>query len=428
MGALNKLTDAQARNAKPNKDTGKASKISDGGGLTLLVKEVGKYWQLRYRFLGKEQTLSLGVYPQVSLAQAREARDKAKTQLKEGINPSAQKRSAQMLESVEDTFEYVALEWLELNKSNLAGSTYQKSLWLLELLFPSIGGKPIRTLTPKDMLDAVRLIEARGTHESAHRAKQKAGQVFRYAIACDRADNDPTTALRGALAPVQQTPRAAITEPKKIGELLRAIDGYSGHFTTAFALRLGSLVFVRPGELRMMEWVELDYENHLWRIPAQKMKMRQEHIVPLSRQAREILERIRPLTGTGRYVFPGIRTAERPMSENTLNAALRRLGYQKTEMTAHGFRAMASTRLNEMGDFSSDIIERQLAHVERHTVRGRYNRAIHLDKRIELMQYWADYLDKLKSPDNDRKLIIGNVDDIADARESRIKNIGAASP
>lgn len=263
-------------------------------------------------------------------------------------------------------------------------------------LFPYLGSRRAADITAPELLAALRRVEARGIHETTHRVKQRAGQVFRYAVATGRAERDPSADLKGALAPVVSRNHAALTRPDEIAELLRAIAGYQGHAVASAALKLAPLVFVRPGELRRMEWQELDLDAAEWRIPASKMKMREAHIVPLSRQAVAILRELEPLTGRGQYVFPSVRTASRPMSENTLNAALRRLGYTKEQMTAHGFRAMASTRLNEMG-WDADVIERQLAHAERNKVRAAYNRAQYLTERRRMMQAWADHLECLKA-------------------------------
>ena len=271
-----------------------------------------------------------------------------------------------------------------------------KSEWLLSTVWPWLGALPITQIDAPALLSTLRRIEARGAHETAHRTKEKCGQVFRYAIATGRATRDPSTDLRGALAPIVSTSRAAVTDPGQVGDLLRAIDGYSGQFITRCALRLAPLLFVRPGELRHAEWSELDLDAAMWRIPAGKMKMREGHVVPLAPQAVAILRELHRLTGRGRYCFPSLRTPDRPMSENTINAALRRLGFDKDTMTGHGFRAMASTRLNEMG-WAPDVIERQLAHAERNKVRAAYNRAQYMAERKTMMTAWADYLDALRS-------------------------------
>lgn len=374
-------------------------KLGDGGGLFLDVRANGsRYWRMKYRHAGKERLLSFGVYPEVSLAEARRRRDAARVAIRDGADPAAVKRSRKVAErlSAANSFEAIASEWLETQRRKLAPATFAKSEWLLGNVTPWIGALPIAEIDAPTLLATLRRIEARGAHESAHRTKEKCGQVFRYAIATGRATRDPSADLRGALAPIVRTSRAAITDPGLMGDLLRALDGYSGQFVTRCALRLGPLVFVRPGELRHAEWSEFDLDAALWRIPAHKMKMREAHTVPLSPQAVAILRELEPLTGRGRYLFPSLRTPAEPMSENTINAALRRLGFDKDTMTGHGFRAMASTRLNEMG-WAPDVIERQLAHAERNKVRAAYNRAQYMAERKKMMTAWADYLDALRS-------------------------------
>jgi integrase len=331
------------------------------------------------------------------LKRAREKRDEARRLVADGIDPSA-KRKAEKAAEV-DTFEAIARECLGLQSKKLLPVTLKKAHWLLGHLYPYIGKLPIRELTAPDTLAALRKIEARGHHETTHRAKQKCGQVFRYAIATGRAERDITGDLRGALASATVRHHASITDPSKIGALLRAIDGYDGEQTTASALALAALTFVRPGELRGAEWSEFDIENAEWRIPASRMKMGDLHIVPLSTQSVAILRELQPLTSRSRYVFPSLLSRDRPMSDNTVNTALRRLGYSKDEMTGHGFRSMASTCLNEMG-FHPDLIELQLAHAERNKVRAAYNKAQRLGERRHMMQKWADYLDGLRAGAN----------------------------
>ncbi|TCO40440.1 tyrosine-type recombinase/integrase [Dokdonella fugitiva] len=391
---MGKLTALAIKSAAPGK-------LFDGGGLFLLVRQSGsRLWRMKYRFAGKELLLSFGAYPEVSLAEARQRRDEARALLREGVDPSQARRARKVAARVgaAESFRAIADEWLARQKDALAPVTRAKAQWLLGLLAP-IHAMPIAAIAAPDVLAALRRIESAGTIETAHRARQKASQVFRYAVATGRAMRDPTADLRGALAPVVATSHAAITDPSKVAELLRALDGYIGQPTTAAALKLSALLFVRPGELRAMEWAEVDLDAHEWRIPASRMKMREGHVVPLATQAVAILRAIQPLTGSRRYVFPSLRTPDRPMSENTITAALRRLGYDGDTMTAHGFRAMASTRLNEMG-WSPDVIERQLAHAERNKVRAVYNRAMYLKERIRMMQAWADYLDALRSGSN----------------------------
>lgn len=393
------LTDTLIRKTKP---TDKPLKLFDGGGLFLLVQPNGaRYWRLKYRVDGKEKLLALGVYPTVTLADARQRREDARKLLANGSDPSAMKQAAKAkrLEAaivVADTFEAVAREWMA--RQEVAEVTASKSRWILEsFLFPEIGSLPIAEVTPRVLLDALRKIEGRGLLETARRAKIKAGQVFRSALREGKAEADPTASLRGALKAPRGEHRATITDPAKIGELLRAIECFSGQYVTLCALKLAPLVFVRPGELRKAEWAEFDLDGAIWRIPGERMKMKAPHIVPLSSQAVDLLRDLHRLTGTERYVFPGVRTASRPMSENTVNAALRRLGYAKDEMTGHGFRSMAASRLNEMG-WNADAIERQLAHKEPNKVRAAYTHAAHyLEERTRMMQAWADYLDGLRN-------------------------------
>lgn len=389
---IGKLSALAVQNAKTGKHF-------DGGGLYLDVRANGsKYWRLKYRYSGKERLLAFGMFPEVSLAEARRRRSDARACLREGRDPGVVKRAEKVAMKVAEanTFEAVSREWLDTQKKKLSDSTFAKAEWTLEkLAFPWLGSRPIAAIIPADILATVRRVESRGANETAHRLKQRIQQVFRYAIATQRAERNPASELRDALKPVVSRRRAAITDPTSIGELLRDIEGYRGHLSTLCALKLAPLVFVRPGELRHAEWTEIDLEAAEWRIPAAKMKMREEHIVPLAPQALAILSEIQPLTGGRRYVFPGVRSVHEPMSENTVNAALRRLGYDKETMCGHGFRALASTRLNEMG-FAPDVIERQLAHAERNKVRAAYNRAQHLSERRRMMLEWAGYLDGLR--------------------------------
>lgn len=390
------LTENAIRNIKPQAST---KRLSDSCGLYLEVSPSGgKYWRYKYRFHGKEKRLALGVYPRVTLKEARNARDDARRMLDKGNDPGQSRKAAKAARSElqADSFEGVAREWFKKFSPNWAESHASKILRRLELdIFPWIGGRPIRQINAPELLGVVRRIEARGALETAHRALQNAGQVFRYAVATGRADRDPSRDLKGALPPPKEKHHASITEPKAIGALLRAIDGYQGNNITRCALKLAPLVFVRHGELRRAEWAEIDLEKAEWRLPAEKMKARVPHVVPLSKQAMEVLRELQPLTGNGKYLFPGLRGRERPMSENTVNAALRRMGYSKGDMTGHGFRSMASTILNEQG-WHRDAIERQLAHGERDAVRAAYNYAEHLLERRKMMQAWAGYLDSLR--------------------------------
>jgi integrase len=389
------LTHIAINGAKP---TAKPYKLADAGGLYMLVHPNGsKYWRLKYRFAGKEKVLALGIYPHVSLADARERRDQAKKLLANNTDPGEVKQTLKIKakQSAANTFEAVAREWHTKQSVKWVPKNAARTLSLLERnIFPFLGKIPIAQVTPASLLDTIQKIEKRGNIETAHRAMMNCGQIFRYAIATGRAQADLSLVLKGALTPVKAKHHASITDPKTIGDLLRTLEAYNGSFVTRAALRLAPLVFVRPGELRGAEWADVDLENGEWRIPAQKMKMKSLHIVPLCSQAKEILRELHQHTGHGKYLFPGVRDAERPMSENTVNAALRRLGYGKDEMTGHGFRSMASTILHEQG-WPHEAIERQLAHAERNKVSAAYNYAEHLPKRREMMQAWADYLDAL---------------------------------
>jgi integrase len=389
------LTDTAIRKAKP---ADKPQKLTDGAGLYLLLNPNGsRWWRFDYRFDGKRKTLSMGTYPETSLAGAREKRDLARGQLQSGIDPGTHRKATKAAgeERAANSFSVIAEEWLA-KQQNMAPATLEKARWTFgSLVNPWIGHRPISEIDAPEMLKLLQRIEERGAHETAHRTKQRCGQIFRYAIATGRARHDPTADLKGALTPAKVKHRAAITDSAKMGELLRAIDGYTGSFVVRSALKLAPLLFVRPGELRQAEWTEFDLDAGQWRIPALKMKMREEHIVPLPDQAVAVLRELHPLTGRGQYIFPGERSRQRPMSDAAVNAALRRMGFDKDTMTGHGFRAMASTRLNEMG-WPADVIERQLAHAERNKVRAAYNRAQYLAERKKMMQVWANYLDTLK--------------------------------
>jgi integrase len=393
------LTDTFVKNVKP-KGSGAGEKYADGGNMYLLVSATGKYWRMNYRFMGKQKTLALGVYPAVSLAEARKRREKAREQLAMDIDPSTAKREDKQAKAdlAANTFELVARTWLKKTSAKRKDVTQDRITTLLEHdVFPFIGNLPIHTVGPRDVLDkAVRKIEARGSIDTAHRAKQICGQIFRYAVAVGLAERDVTADLRGALAEIPKAHFSAITEPKPVGDLMRSIFDYTGHPCTVAALKLSPLVFVRPGELRTAEWAEIDLDAAEWRIPGSKMKMKIDHIVPLSTQAVEILRSVHPISGHGRYVFPSLRTGERPMSDNTINAALRGLGYSKEVHTAHGFRAMARTILDEVLGERVDFIEHQLAHTVKDPNGRAYNRTAHLPARREMMQRWANYLDKLR--------------------------------
>jgi integrase len=395
------LTDVKIKAAKPGVKsdgtlTNKRYRLSDERGLYLEVAPSGgKWWRLKYRIEGKEKRLSLGTYPDVGLKDARRKRDIFRQQIADGIDPSLSRKVEKQSQSGINTFEVTAREWHEKHRINWSDSHASRTLTRLENdVFPYLGNKLASEISAPDLLVVLRKVEHRGALETAHRINQICGQVFRYAIATGRADRDLAADLKGALPPAKVKHHPSITDPRQIGALMRAIRGLSGSIITAVALKLAPLVFVRPGELRHAEWSEIDLGNAEWRIPSEKMKMNAPHIVPLSKQAISLLEEIRQVTGRGQYVFPSNRTVTRPMSNNTVNAALRRLGYSKDEMTGHGFRSMASTILNEK-HWNSDAIERQLAHSERDGVRAAYNYAQYLPERRKMMQEWADYLDRL---------------------------------
>ena len=392
------LSVKEIENIKPG---AKPQRFFDEKGLYLEVAPSGgKWWRFKYRFDGKEKRLSLGVYPDVSLKSARTKRDDARTLLADGVDPGEQRKAMKVARAdrMANSFEVVGREWFGKYSPNWAASHADKIIQRLERdIFPWVGGRAIAEIKVPELLACLRRIESRGALETAHRALQNCGQVFRYAVATGRAERDPTVDLRGALPPVNRTHHAAITDPKAIGELLRAMDGYQGAFITKCALRLAPLVFVRPGELRKAEWTEFNLDSAEWNIPAERMKMKDAHLVPLSQQAVGILRELHSLTGEGLYVFPGARTNGRPMSDNAVLAALRRMGYAKDEMSGHGFRAMARTILDEVLGVRSDYIEHQLAHSVRDPNGRAYNRTAHLAERRKMMQLWSDYLDKLKA-------------------------------
>lgn len=379
----------------------KPYKLYDGRGLFLLINpKGGKYWRFKYRFGGKEKTLALGVYPDLSLAKAREKRQEARERVADDIDPGVVKRLKKIHQFEEETngFEALAREWFETRMVDKSEQHQSRTIRALENdLFPQIGRRPINQVTAPELLMALRKIEARGAIETAHRAKQTAGQVFRYAIATGRAERDPSADLKGALKSPTKKHLAAITEPKDVGKLLVAIEGFQGTASVKAALRLSPILFARPGELRHMEWEEINWEEERWELPPEKMKMKQPHIVPLPKQALEILKEHHRTTGRGRYVFPSARGGSRPLSENGVRTALRTLGYDNDTMTPHGFRAMARTILDEVLDYRVDWIEHQLAHAVRDTNGRAYNRTAHLEGRRDMMQGWADYLDNLKT-------------------------------
>ncbi len=379
----------------------KPVKLSDEKGLFLLIAPSGgKLWRFKYRMGGKEKKLALGRYPDVSLKDARDRCVDARKLVADGVDPSEKKRSDRLDATLNAaaTFGAVAVEYIaKCEREGRANVTVGKARWLLSLLEPDLGGRPVSEISPAELLAALKKVEARGHLETARRMRSFAGRVFRYAVATTRANADPAAALRGALVTPTVTHHAAILDVKGVGALLRAIDGYEGQPMTQLALMLAPHVFLRPGELRQAEWAEIDLATGIWKIAASKMKMRQPHMVPLSRQSIEILKAARALTGRYRYVFASLYPGTRPMSENTINAARRRLGYAGNEMTAHGFRAMACTLLNECGKWNPDAIERALAHKAADGVRGTYHRGAHWDERVRMAQWWSDHLDTLRT-------------------------------
>jgi len=393
------LTDTFVKNTKYTGASTK-EKYTDGDGMYLLVMSSGKYWRMDYRFADKRKTLALGTYPEVTLSVARQRREAARKQLAHGIDPGAAKQEAKQAQAamLANTFEKVALDWLDKTKADRMASTQAKvTTWLQKDVFPYIGSMAISTIGARDVLGALRHMEARGALDSVQRVKQICGQVFRYAVATGSAERDPTPDLKGALTKAVPGHFAAITDPKQAGALMRAIYAYAGHPQVQTALKLSAMLFVRPGELRSMEWAELDLDAAEWRIPGSKMKMKVDHLVPLSTQALALIEAMKPLTGTRRYVFPSIgRSEDRPMSENTINSALHAMGINKETHSAHGFRAMARTIMDEVLGERVDLIEHQLAHNVKDPLGRAYNRTSHLPARRDMMQRWSDYLDKLR--------------------------------
>lgn len=392
------LTDREIRSVRPND---KLIKLSDGGGLQLwATPDEAKRWRLAYRHNGKQKTLALGVYPETSLRQARKAREDAKRLLNSGQDPALLRKldKAAKAKASANTFNALADELLEKKRlERKASRTFDKVEWLLNLARPDLGERPIVQITAPEILRVLKVVEARGRLESANRLRATIGQVFRFAVATGRADMDPTAALRGAIASPLVKHRAAIVEPKAFGGLLRAIAGYEGAPETKAALELMALTFARPGEIRAAEWTEFDLDGAVWSIPAAKMKMRRPHRIPLAPRAVALLRELHRLTGNGRFVFPSSWSRERCMSENTLNAALRRLGFTKDEMTAHGFRSSASSMLNECGLWHPDAIERQLAHVDNDSVRRAYARADYWDERVRMMNWWAERCEAMQA-------------------------------
>ena len=388
-------------------------RLSDGAGLYLLLFVNGGShgWRLDYSIHGRRKTLSLGTYPEVSLSEARHKAAAARALVRQGTDPSeVRKQGRQTLrrqqvierlvaagQPIPESFEAVAREWYAKHQGGWAASHSEKVIRRLERdVFPWIGARPVASITPPDLLQILKRVEERGAIETTHRVHQNCSQVFRYAVACGHMESDPSRDLRGALAPWRPIHYPTLTDPRRVGQLLRDIDAYEGGLITRCAMKLAPLLFVRPGELRRAEWSEINLDAAEWRIPAAKMKARALHIVPLAPQATAVLTELKPLTGAGRWVFPGVRTNGEPMSENTINAALRRMGYDRSTLTAHGFRGMASTMLHEFG-WPSDVIERQLSHAERNSVKAAYNHAEHLPERRKMMAAWADYLDRLRA-------------------------------
>lgn len=392
------LTAIAIKNACPRP---KPYKLADERSLYLLVNPNGtKYWRLKYRYLGKDKTLALGVWPEVGLAEAREKRDAARKKIADGIDPLTEKklRRARAQIDASNTFRSVAEEWVtKITREGRAERTLGKVQWLLGKAYPIIGSRPIGQVDAQEVLAVLRKIEADGRYESARRMRSVISRVLRYGVATGRAQRDVAIDLRGAIIAPKTKHYAAITSPSKLGGLLRMIDTYAGYTVTRLALQMAPHVFVRPGELRQAQWSEFDLDRAVWSIPAEKMKMRWPHQVPLSRQVLGLLGELHPLTGHGPYVFPAFHTWKRPMCENTVTLALRRMGYGADEMTAHGFRATAATLLNEMGMWNPDAIERQLAHMENNGVRRAYARGQYWDERVRMMQHWSDYLDELRA-------------------------------
>lgn len=391
------LTYIQINAAKPRE---KAWTLSDSQGLHLQIQPNGsKLWRFKYRFLDKQKTLHLGGWPTISLADARVRRDEAKKKIADGIDPALEKKRARIAAkyAAANTFEAVAKEWLvKCERDGLAPVTVDKIRWLLAKAYPLIGTIPIAQITPHEVLAVLRKIEATGAYESARRMRSVLSRVFRYGVATVRCDKDVAADLRGAIAVPKVKHFAAITRPSEVGALLRAIDGYSGHKVTVMAMRLSPHVLLRPGELRQAEWTDIDFNEAIWFIPAERMKMRRPHRVPLSRQVLAMLRELHEHTHWWKYLFPCLGKPRKAMSENAVNQGLRKLGYTTDQMTAHGFRAMAATLLNEMGEWNPDAIERQLAHVDTNQVRRAYARGEYWDERVVMMQRWSDYLDQLR--------------------------------
>lgn len=390
------LSDVQLRALKPS---AAPRKVSDGGGLHVLVTPQGsRLWRLAYRHEGKQKLLALGSYPAVSLSDARARRDEAKRLLAGGVDPTVEAKAekARKRAASADKFGAIADEFLaKVEREGKADATLKKKRWLISLAVPDIGKRPISEITAPEILVALRKVEALGNYETARRLRAVIGQVFRYAIATSRASNDPTFGLRGALVAPKVTHRAALTDWAGFEGMLRAVWGYQGTPETRAALKLMAILYPRPGEIRQAEWTEFDLDKAIWSIPASRSKMRREHRKPLPALAVNILRDLRNHTGNRRLAFPSIQSPERPLSENTLNAALRRLGYSNTEATSHGFRATASTLLNESGKWSADAIEAELGHFGADEVRRAYHRAAYWDERVRMSDWWAERLKQI---------------------------------
>jgi integrase len=389
----------EIRGFKPDS---KPYKKSDEKGLYLLVKPNGsKLWQFKYRFGGREKKMPLGAFPEVGLGEARKARDRARLKVSDGIDPMRERKreKAQIKHGADNTFASVAKTYIDdkMVGEGRSEATLKKARWFLDLLKPAVGNMPINDVDPQMMLAALKKLEAKGNLETAKKCRSFASRVFRYGAAMGLCDNDPTAILRGALITPKARHYAAILEPEKLGGLLRAIDGFDGYPVTRLALQITPHVFVRPGELRHGDWSEIDWDKAVWTIPAEKMKARRPHVVPLSRQVLALFRQLQAVSGGKGYIFPAFHTRRRPMSENTVNAAFRRMGFGKDEVTAHGLRSTASTLLNESGKWHPDAIERALAHGDSNAIRGVYNRGNYWDERVRMAQWWSDYLDELKA-------------------------------
>jgi integrase len=390
------LTDSQVRALMPRD---RIYKCTDERGLYIEVRPGGsKLWRFKYSHLGKDKRIALGRYPDVSLAAARRKREEAKLKLLDGIDPLGERKQHKLLAlyNAANTFGDVAREYIKkMEAEGKAEATTTKADWLLEQLSP-LSGRAIADLKPFEILAALKRIEAKGKYETTRRARSFASRVFRYGVATGRAENDPTAVLRGALITPKVKHHAALLDPAAVGDLLRAIDNYSGHLVTRIALRVSPHLMARPGELRQAKWSEFDLPNAVWKIPAERMKMRKPHTVPLSRQVKADLEELFALTGPTGFVFPAFHTSLRPLSENTINQCFRRMGYAVGEITAHGLRSTASTLLNESGKWSADAIEKSLAHADQDAIRGIYNRGRYWEERVAMHQWWSDYLGSLK--------------------------------